>query len=154
PRGSLRELRVGRPGGVARNEAIAITAGDAVEASGDRRRGEAPVALDYKTLQATAAGPPRRADDFCSECRRPWCAPAPDRRHPEAAFPWRAAFLVAVGLALAITFGLWASRAHQRQVAIGRDLAILSTCVDGDLTASSCSSVEEQTAWTAMERDN
>jgi hypothetical protein len=89
------------------------------------------MAVDYKTLQALAVSQPRDAEGYCPECGRPWCAPAPDRPPPEAAFPWRAAFLVAVGLAIAITFGVRATRASQRQVAIQRDLVGLTRCLGG-----------------------
>jgi hypothetical protein len=108
-----------------------------------RRTGEVQIALDYATLRAMAATEPANVSPYCPECGRPWHAPSPERAHPAAAFPWRPAVLAVVWLALAVTFGVRAARADQRQRAIQSNLAVLTRClggVSGDLT---CPSVED-----------
>jgi hypothetical protein len=106
------------------------------------------MALDYKTLQAMAASRPANAMAFCPECGRPWRAPSPEGPHPEAAFPWRAAFLALVGLALALAFGVRAARADQRQRAIQRDLAVLTVCFGGGAAGDPlCPTVQDAEGW-------
>jgi hypothetical protein len=80
------------------------------------------MALDYQTLQEMAASQPANATSYCPECGRPWADPTTGSPQPAAWFPWRAALLVAVGLALAITFGLRAVADYPRAL---RDHAIL-----------------------------
>jgi hypothetical protein len=136
-RESLLELHVGRPRGVAKNEHIAITAGNAVEASGDRRRGEAPMALDYKNRPAIVTSP-RDDAGFCPECGqllrlRPPPAPAPPARHPG----W-SGLLVAVGIYLLVTFGPSAWDAHQAIAATDRALPQLTDCSSQRLGDEGC----------------
>jgi hypothetical protein len=109
------------------------------------------MALDYKALQALAARRPANAPSYCPECGRPWRDPAPVRPHPDAAFPWRAAFVAMVGLAVALTFGARAARADQKQAAIQRDVAVLTVClggVSGDLT---CPTVQDAEDWRGID---
>jgi hypothetical protein len=112
------------------------------------------MALDYRTLQETAASQPRDADGYCPECGRPWRDPSPERPHPAVPVPWHAVFLAVVGLALAVTFGVRAARAYQTQRATQRDLAVLIVClggVSGDLT---CPSVEDAEDWRRVDYAN
>jgi hypothetical protein len=101
-----------------------------------------------------AAGRPPDADDYCPECGRPWRDLSPDRPHPAVPFPWRAALLGVVGLALAITFGVRAAGAYQTEAAIARDLAVLTWCGGGETTAWGCPSVGNQEAWLRMDYAN
>jgi hypothetical protein len=109
------------------------------------------MAFDYKTPQALAASHQMDADDFCPECGRLWEAPAPDRIQPAAAFPWRAALLVAVGLVLALTFGVRAARAAQKQATLQRDLAALHQCFEEVGWDSSCPTPETAEGWLARD---
>ena len=85
------------------------------------------MALDYKTVQATAASQGSEIDAYCPECGRPWGEPTPERRRPSSPLPWRAVLLGVVGMYLAITFGPHAVRDYPRAV---RDQAILQTTAE------------------------
>jgi hypothetical protein len=101
----------------------------------------------FPTRSAMPTDYSRDADAYCPECGRPWREPSPDRPYPEAAFPWRAAFLAAVGLVLALTFGVRAVRAAQEQAVNPRDLAVLARCLGHASPDPSCPSVEAAQGW-------
>jgi hypothetical protein len=110
------------------------------------------MALDYKTLQALAAGQLHDADDYCPECGRPWRDLSLPR--PAGSVSWRAALLIVVGLALAITFGSRALAAYQARVATDRDLAVLTLCLNGILSDPICPSMQDAENWRAVDDGN
>jgi hypothetical protein len=61
--------------------------------------------LDYKTLQAMTGSQPAKVSSYCPECGRAWIDTSPQPPQWATSFPWRAALLSVLGLALAITFG-------------------------------------------------
>jgi hypothetical protein len=105
------------------------------------------MALDYKTLQATAASQPQHAAGYCPECGRPWMDSSSESARGVSSFPWRSALLAALGLFLAIVFGLQAASAFRTQAEIQRALAdpaatLLCSSVDGH-----CDPADQQGEW-------
>jgi hypothetical protein len=112
------------------------------------------MALDYKTLQATELSQGTSAQPYCPECGRPWRELWPEHPRRSALVSWRAALLIVVGLALAITFGLRAAAAHQTEAATQRDLAELTLCLDGTWSGPGCPSVQDAEDWRAIDYGN
>jgi hypothetical protein len=111
------------------------------------------MALDYKTRQATATNEQQHADDYCPECGRPWHDLLAGRARPAASVSWRAALLIVVGLALAISIGSRALAAYQTRVATDRDLAVLTLC-DLMMSDPSCPSIQDAEDWRAVDVGN
>jgi hypothetical protein len=112
------------------------------------------MALDYKQLQTSGTGQAMTTDAYCPECGRPWRDPSPVRPSSEAVFPWRAALLAVVGLALALSFGVRAARVSQTGAATQSGLAVLPWCGGGETSALGCPPAEDQELWLRVDYAN
>jgi hypothetical protein len=116
----LRELRVGPSNPGVENGAIErapserqLRVPDPDASSATCFEGSAPgrcywrnaVALDYKTLQETAASQRPYADDYCPECGRPWRATRVEKGRVTVGTAWSCWLLVAVGMYLLVVYG-------------------------------------------------
>src|SRR5262249_45119719 len=101
-----------------------------------------------------AASRPPDADRYCPECGRPWTIQVREIPRPTRRLPWRAAFLVAVGLCLAIAFGPRAVSAYETEAAAQRDPGRLRTCADHRWAGASCPLTERWLGVLHADRDD